>query len=283
MPRLLVAFVLSSWLLPGADASANARNPSRSASDVAKAVERLPLDKIAGPHRKRILRILEKPVFHRRGPVEAFTCEPKLLQWLIDHPARVGEFWSQLGMRVSPVQALDDGFESREGDHSSVRFHRAFDGPEMRILYCEAETRRPPLPGALRAEMVLVHRYRFSRDTDGRYYVVQQLEGFVTAHGPALKALMKLSRAPCEQIIDRCLEDLMVYFSVLCRVMQMRPEWTLATLKRLRPGFDADEADELERVLRAMKPPERDLIMMPSTEIGSASSVPRTSRPAQRP
>jgi hypothetical protein len=217
-----------------------------------QAKAKLPLEKIAGPHRERILEILDKPLFYRRSRVEAFPCDPDLLEWLINHPTMVSEYWRRLGLQVNPVAELEDGYECRENDNLTVRFHVAYQSAEMRILYCIGEAKRPPLPGKHKAEMVLVHRYRFSRSPDGMYYVVQQVDGYVSAKGPTLKFVMKVADSTCEQVIDRCLEDMMIYFSVLCRIVQLRPHWALATLEEIRKQGPIKDDRELAIILQSL-------------------------------
>lgn len=242
----------------------------------------IPFEAVQGPYRERVLTILNRPILHRRGPAEIFPCYPALFEWLLDHPAWVAEYWRQLGLLVSPVELLKDGYRCREGERSTAQFHVVYSSPEMRIVYCVGETRRPPLPGSLRAEMVVVHRYRFSRQPDGTYLLVQQLEGFVVADGTAVKTIMKLTRSSCEELVDHCLQDLMVYFSVMCRVIQVRPSWSLQALTRVRSSFAANEAADFEALLRQIPvQPARVQVLPPDFPTGNPSRLQTAEQPSR--
>lgn len=210
-------------------------------ADIEKTLRRIPLSALEGPHRERVEEILTHPLLYRRGPVEAYPCKPELLDWLMRHPLVVAEFWRQMGLLVTDLVPLEDGYECVEGNTLRVRFHEVYSGPNLRIVYCSGEAGRPPLPGKLRAEIVYVFRYHFARQPDGHYFVIQQMESFSTAKGAALKTLMKLTRAVTHRMVDQSMQDMTLYFSLMCRIMQMRPEWSKQLIKAA--GTKHPEAD----------------------------------------
>lgn len=235
--------------------------PEHEKTVASRHLHEVPRHLLSGPYREKAIAILDKPLFHRRGPVEVFPCPPKLYDWLLDHPHWVAEYWRQLGVKVGPVETTSDGFLCREGKHSFAKVSLLYQGPEIRVLYCAGESRQPPFPGKLRAEMVLVHRFRYSQQPDGQFLLMQQLEGFVKADSMTLKAVLKLTSLTSERAVDGCLQDLMVFFSVMTRVMQIRSDWTRSTFDRIRPGFAPNEGEELAVLLADLPPPPKTPIM----------------------
>lgn len=231
----------------------------------------LPIDKLKGSVRDRAIAILKSPQFYRKGPVELFPCEPKLLEWLFEHPCWVSEFWRQMGMPVGPVEMTKDGYICLE-ERGNARFHVLYRAPELRILYCKIESKPALCPITLAAEMVIVQRYKFSKNIDGNYYAMQQLEGYVSAPGKTVRMVMKLTKGTSEQIIDRSLSDLMVYFSLMCRVLQVRPEWAKTTIAKVKANKPAGEAEELNQLVAvaASQSPVREL----SRFTGADSTLP---------
>ncbi|MFO0948839.1 MAG: hypothetical protein U1D30_23445 [Planctomycetota bacterium] len=246
-------------LLSARPAQANDPQASTETSDHSRALARLPLDSIQGPHRERVLEILKTPVLYRRGPVEAYPCHPQLLEWLMNHPVAVAEFWRQLGMLLSEVETIEGGYQCREGNTALVKFYQIHAVPNLRIVYCTGEASRPPLPGKLRAEIVYVYRYHFAKQPDGQYFVIQQIESYSTAPGATLKAVMKLTRAATNRLVDQSMQDMTIYFSLMCRVMQLRPRWTLEALPVVQAKLPDDEWSELSKILGDIvaKPVER--------------------------
>lgn len=219
-----------------------------------KAQTRFPMAGIEGPHAPRVREIVEKPILYRRGPLEVIPCPPGLLEWLVKNPDLVAEYWKELGAQVSEIETTEDGYIARDSDRLLITFHVLVEQPDLRVVYCLGEARRPPLPGSMKAELVIVQRYKYMTRPDGRHFVVQQLEGFAGARGPALKAIMKLAKPTSERLVDGCLQEMSVYFSVVSRLMEVRPKWAIATADRLaaaRPSA-LGEYRALQEILRTV-------------------------------
>ncbi|MGL5094164.1 MAG: hypothetical protein ACRDD1_01150, partial [Planctomycetia bacterium] len=219
--------------------------------------QRRPLPPLVGPFAGRVAEIVRRPLCHRQGEVEVFPCSGELFDWLIDHPLSVADMWRKLGMPMGEVRATADGCQCTDGQ-TSIRFHTVVAEPGLRIVYCVGEARRPLLPGPLRAEMVLIHQSRRQNRPDGRGLVAHQLEGFVGAKGPAVRTIMKLARGTSEQLMEQCLQETTLFFSIIGRVTQLRPQWAVATVHDstiLAPATAEHCAAELAGMLARLPPP----------------------------
>jgi hypothetical protein len=219
-----------------------------------RAPQKLPLEAIQGPYKKRVTEIVSKPVCFRKSAVESFPCEPKLLDWLIDHPEFVAALWKRLGVDVASIERIQGGYEAKDGEAITVRCYPVHVGTELRIYYCTAEANRPLVAKRLHAEMVLAYRYRFSRGVDGRYFVTHQIEGYASASGAVLKAVMRIASGSTEQVVDECLESTLAYFSVLCQLMQVSPTWALKQANRPPDSLSARDAEALKEILDRLAP-----------------------------
>lgn len=216
----------------------------------------LPLDAIHGPYRERTLEIIAKPQIRRYSTVEAFSCDPKTYQWILDHPVWVSRLWTEMGIPVEPIVELPDGFQCQE-DRSTAEFHQVYDSAEMRIFYCWGEFKKTGLPGRVTAEMVLVHRYRFVRRPDGGYVVVQYVEGFVSARSRVIKAVLKVTGMTSDRLVDQFLGDIMLYFSLMARMIPVRPhrfEEAIVRMERQTPPTQLAELHELRDLIAKNKP-----------------------------
>jgi hypothetical protein len=212
----------------------------------------IPFDKIEGPHRDRVIEILQKPVSWHAGRREMFPCHEKLLHWLIDHPDTVCEYWKQLGIFVTDVEPIEGGYLCRDQAGATVHFYVACSEPNLRICYCIGEAPAGIIPFKMRAELVIVHRYQFQEFTGAGTYVVQQLDGFASATGPTLKLAMKLAPGHAEHMVNTCVQEMKLFFSVMCRLMQVRPEWSKEKWPAVAHTVPAPERPEIEAILGSL-------------------------------
>jgi hypothetical protein len=246
MPRMMVGAAVA-WLVCASGTHADG-DLHRQSDNQSRVEARIPFDAIAEPHRQRVHEIIDQPLYHRLGPVEIFPCDPKLYDWLLNDPRLVGEFWGELGVPLCETEAIAGGYRCRDdSDRVRVSFYPVHQTANLRIVYCIGQARRSPLPGWTRAEMVIVHRYRFARQADGSYFCVQQVEGFAATDRAALKAFLKIARTTGERLVDHCLQEITLYFSVPCRIIQLRPRWAKDTLEGVRERYPQVEIDELGR------------------------------------
>lgn len=215
---------------------------------------KIPFDKIEGPFRDRIIEILQKPVSWHAGRQEMFPCHEDLLHWLIDHPDTVCEYWKQMGIFVTDVEPIEGGYLCRDQAGATVKFYEACSQPNMRICYCIGEAPAGIIPFKMRAELVIVHEYRFQEFPGAGTYVVQRLDGFASATGPTLKLAMKLAPGHAEHMVDTCVQEMKLFFSVMCRLMQCRPEWSKQKLDVVAHTIPEPDRKELESILASLPP-----------------------------
>lgn len=229
--------------------------------EVTPDLTQLPTELFTGPHRDRAIEILNKPVTFLSGREEMFPCHQQLLEWLVAHPQSVGEYWKELGISITDVELCDGGYVCRDPSGTVVHFYVVCDQPNLRVCYCIGEAPAVLVPMKMRAELVIVHRFRFQEYPGAGTYVVQQLDGFASANGPTLKLAMKLAPGQAEQMVDACVREMKVFFSVMCRLMQLRPEWSLEKLPQATHQLGAEDRQELEGILRSLpmagRPPVR--------------------------
>ncbi len=212
----------------------------------------IPFDKIEGPFRERVIEILQKPVSWHAGRREMFPCHEKLLHWLIDHPDTVCEYWKQLGIFVTDIEPIEGGYLCKDQAGATVKFYVACSQPNLRVCYCIGEAPAGIIPFKMRAELVIVHQYKFQEFDGAGTYVVQQLDGYASATGPTLKLAMKLAPGHAEHMVNTCVQEMKLFFSVMCRLMQCRPEWSKEKFVAVAHTVPDSERAEIEAILASL-------------------------------
>lgn len=216
---------------------------------------KLPEEVFQGEYGARARALLQRHVLYKRSSVEIFPCEPPVLEWLFDHPEIVSRYWHELSPEIPILQRMKDGFEFRQSAREQAEFHLLFQNAEMRIIYCTFESRQHPMPGTMRGEILLVHRYRFVRHPSGAYHAAHQMEGYVGIQGVALQTIARWTKTTCEDLLDRGLQELMMFFSVMSRLVHMRPHWALDTWERFERFVPDDERNTWPALLKKMCKP----------------------------
>lgn len=251
-PQFIVALLV---LFAANSSHAVEQTAGEALQDVASARKRFPRHFLRGPASDAALRVVDRGCLYRRGPVEVCPCQPELLAWIFEHPAVAAEFWKRMGVAVWKIQSTKSGYTCDFNDEVHLEFHVLHDGPELRIVYCEGDV-RGVLPGSsFGLKLVLVHRYRFAKQTDGRYYVIQQLEAFASGDGLATNGVLRLCRNAWEDALQQCLRELSMFFLGIDRIIETRPKWAFATIQGARPPFVESERNELLALLDRLPPP----------------------------
>ena len=205
--------------------------------------------------RSRVLEIVQNPMVFRRGPLEILPCKPELLKWLVDHPQAAAEFWQHLGLEVSDVELIEDGYLCREGTRALVKFHVVLDTPDMRVLYCVGELKHLLWPQPLRAELVVVQRYKVTRGPEGSRILLQQLEGFASAKGPTVKFAMKLGKQTAQRVVDQSMQEMSIYFAAICRLIELRPGWSIEAAPRIQEKHPHIDFASFHEMVKELSPP----------------------------
>lgn len=219
-------------------------------SEPPKKPTEIPFDRIDPRYREIVRRVVRRPIVYRRSKAEVFPCSPRLLDALIDHPEVVNEYWRTLGVELLPIERNRDAFHVRQDEFAGVKFRVVHTDPQIRVILCEAEVRKPPL-FRLGGECVLIHHCKFMPSGEDDHLAAHQTECWVSADGPAVKTAMRLARGSVERAIDDGLEELMMYFSLLSRMIRARPEWAQESQLEVRKKVPAAAWDGVKPALDA--------------------------------
>ncbi len=185
---LLVVFVLALALSRSAVAAGPrlARTGGSTAADTSDATRRealkaIPLDKLDPADRAKVDAVLENISVFRRMPQKVIDCDPSMYLFLIRHPDVIVNIWELMKISKLQLRQTDDRrFTLSEPDGVTVKLefvHQSFD---THVLYGEGTYRGPLLARPVKGRGVLVLKTGYVRETNGRYYITNRLDCFLS-------------------------------------------------------------------------------------------------------
>jgi hypothetical protein len=161
-----------------------------------RAIDSLPLQRIAPAHHDVIAHYRRSTTLHRRLPTETIHCDPDLLAFLLAKPEALVDIWRVLGIsRVSldPVARgqwqLSDGY----GTVGMVRLlhHERSDSGGLLILHGQGGYSGPLSPKDLTGSCLLVIRHQDQLGANGKPAQQVVMEAFLEVDGLGLELVAR--------------------------------------------------------------------------------------------
>jgi hypothetical protein len=238
------------------------RSDSGSSSREARrrALEAVPLDRIAEPQRKAIEPCLRAATLYRRLPVETVTCDADLLDFALAKPEAIVDIWRVLGISrltldpVGPRQwRLSDGYgtvgvlrlvhQERQGRGGLLVFHGrgAYTGPLS--------------PKNLTGSCVLLVRYGPAMPAvDGRQRQIVQIDTFLDMDGVGLEIVTRTLQPLIVRSAASNLHEICLFMSTLSDSARTNPEGVAQLAGRLQQTDAADRQTLATIARRAAQP-----------------------------
>jgi hypothetical protein len=238
------------------------RSDSGSSSREARrrALEAVPLDRIAEPQRKAIEPCLRAATLYRRLPVETVTCDADLLDFALAKPEAIVDIWRVLGISrltldpVGPRQwRLSDGYgtvgvlrlvhQERQGRGGLLVFHGrgAYTGPLS--------------PKNLTGSCVLLVRHGPAMPAvDGRQRQIVQIDTFLDMDGVGLEIVTRTLQPLIVRSAASNLHEICLFMSTLSDSARTNPEGVAQLAGRLQQTDAADRQTLATIARRAAQP-----------------------------
>ena len=225
-----------------------------------RAVEALPLERIAEPHRKAIEPCLRSATLYRRLPVETVVCDAALLEFALSKPEAIVDMWRVLGISrlaldpVGPRQwRLSDGYgtvgvlrlvhQERQGRSGLLVFHGrgAYTGPLS--------------PKNLTGSCVLLVRHGPAMPTvDGRERQTVQIDSFLDMDGVGLEIVTRTLQPIIVRSAASNLHEICLFMTSLSDSARTNPEGVAQLAGRLKQTDAADRQTLAAIARRAAQP-----------------------------
>lgn len=152
---------------------------SRQAREEAK--EAIPLDKLNDETQRKILSVVERPSIYRRMPEKVIPCDSGLYLFLLRNPEIVLNIWQLMG--VSGMSAQRTGAYSWKGNDGAgtlCNVELAYGTSELHLAYGDGFYEGPLFKRRINGRCVVMLRSQFRQGEDGREYVGNVLDIFLS-------------------------------------------------------------------------------------------------------
>jgi hypothetical protein len=156
------------------------------------AIQAIPFEKLDAAGRTKVSSVLSNITVFRRLPTRVVGCDPDFHLFLVRHPDVVVNIWEVLGLAQLKLRQTGpttyDVVES-EGTKASMEF--LYRSQDLHVVYGEWSYTGPILPRTIRGKCLAVLKCGYVRQADGRYYVTNRLDAFLSVEPGAVELLTK--------------------------------------------------------------------------------------------
>jgi hypothetical protein len=175
--------------------------------------------------RDQVRQVIEHPVLSSHGPAEAFTGDPALYQWLLDHPDRAVRAWRRLGAVCTEITDKGNGwFGCTDGHGTEIRWATAYNSPALRIWYAEGKVRPSLFLPTVPVRVVLVLRHGQHPDGAGRKVIYHQADVFFQTDSKTAALIAKMFDSSAPRLAEQGLRQIELFFSALVWYFEQHPE-----------------------------------------------------------
>jgi hypothetical protein len=185
----------------------------------------VPLDELPANLRAKVRGVMDKPTLTTRGQAETFNGEPKVYQWLLEHPDRAAVAWRRLGAKVADISDKGNGiFGWNDAQGSEIRWQAVYSGTQMRVWHAEGKVRPAALTPLVSVQAVVVLRYTEGRDTDNRPIIRHQAELMLHTDSKSMSLAARLFGTSAPRLAEQYVSQVETFFSALSWYLDQHPE-----------------------------------------------------------
>lgn len=220
------------------------------------ALEALPLERIAAPHRQQVEQCLRETTLYRHLPTKTFTCDGDLLAFALHKPEAIVDIWRVLGISrlaldpAGPRQwRLSDGYGTVGGLRLVYRDHHSHGG--LMVFHGRGAYTGPLAPRTLSGSCVLLVRYAGAGgNATGREQQTIEIDAFVDMDGKGLEIVTRTLQPLIVRSAAANLHEICLFMSSLSQAAETNPEGVVRLVSRL-PRTEPADKESLASIARA--------------------------------
>jgi hypothetical protein len=200
------------------------RGPEHSSTTDAFPMPRVPVEELPAAVRTKVLRVLERPTLHARGPAETFNCQPEVYHWLVNHPDQVVRLWRALGARCTSIEVEAEGtYRWHDPQAGEIHWYTIVDTPQQHIWYAEGRVRATAVLPASSVQAVVVLQCAEGTDEAGHSAIRHQIDLMVHTDSRALSFAARLFGDSVPRAAEQYIGQMEMFFGGLAWYLQQNP------------------------------------------------------------
>ena len=277
-PVILAVWTSLAILAPRADAAQSAKGQPAKAMSTREAredaVRAIPYAKLGRGARARVSNVLSATTLYRRLPNQRIDCDPRLFQFLIEHPDLVVNIWEVLGISEVTLSRVDaHRFEANDGAGTLGSIDFLHSSPTLHLLYAEGSYEGPLFGRPVKGKVLILMRSKELGKTDGRKYVSCQVDAFLQMENLGAGMLAKTFQPLVGAAADHNFQETAKFLAALNRAAEANRAGMRHMSEKLARVEEADRTQFVELTDQ--------LADQAAAVLASANAIPRNSLSAQ--
>jgi len=204
------------------------------------ALQSIPLEKLDPEALAKVRSVLSNVTVFRRMPVQVVDCDPDLYLFLVRHPDVVVGIWQALKLsRLQLRQTGPNSFQVTEPDGSTAWFEYLYRSHDTHIAYAEGTYAGPLLARPVKGRCLLILKSGYVRETNGRYYITNRLDAFVSVDRTAAQLITRTVQPVIGKVADNNFIQTVGFLGSLSRTAELNSEG-VQRLAAMLPNVDAE-------------------------------------------
>ena len=246
---MLAVTAMAAVVLPGLDRPVSAGNPlkilsaryrattSRAARQ--SAVGSIPIDKLDATAQAKVRYVLSNVSVFRRMPTRVVNCDPDLYLFLVRHPDVVVNIWEVLKISHLSLTQIGSGtYQVRESAGTLAKVQFLYSSHDTQVIYAEGSYDGPLFARPVKGRCLIVLKSAYVRETDGRHYITNRLDTFLSVESGGVELLTKTLQPLMGKTADTNFEQTIGFLGSLSRTAEVNcrgVQRLAAKLTRVQP------------------------------------------------
>ena len=196
--RGLLGFVLTAWCAATGTAAGpavshpNSLQATGSPAVRQEAIDSIPMGKLDGEAQAKVRSVLSNITVFRRLPVRVVGCDPDLYLFLVRNPDVIVNIWEVLGISQLRLQQTTAGkYQVTEAEGTTTTVEYLYRSHDTHIVFGHWTYTGPLLPRPIQGRCLAILKSGYVRETDGRYYITNRLDAFLSVEPIGAELLTK--------------------------------------------------------------------------------------------
>jgi hypothetical protein len=183
------------------------------------------LEHVADNYRDAVAAVLKSPTMSTKADEDEFVAEPKIYDWLVEHPDRASIAWQRL--KVPCLEILDLGkgvFKWADDTGSELTWQTVGKFEHGTIWYATGKVKAGTLIPTVPVKAVAILTATRSAEKDGLSTFKPSIQMHLLTDSRVASTVMRVVGPAAPKMAEQGAEQLMFFFSGLARYAQKKPE-----------------------------------------------------------